>query len=268
MRSFKIRQILLTAFLIFLFQIANLNGSLSLAQTSQSAADLSASEKISLAQSLLRAQDYYHGSINGRLTSSTQKALKKFQEYNSLRKTGQLDLPTIKRLGLESSIVSYRENLTGSANVSSNESIAKAQRILHDRRYYSGPIDGQLTWETQKAIKEFQDDKDLEKTGRLDLPTTEALGLNIYTVSYDGLRVINYDLDSFETVAFVQRVLQDQKYYIGPVNGEMTVATRESLKRYQAEHRLTVTGNLDPATAEMMGLKPVKVPYEKELTAY
>ncbi|MBI4750821.1 MAG: peptidoglycan-binding protein [Acidobacteria bacterium] len=57
------------------------------------------------------------------------------------------------------------------------EFIKLAQVQLRDRNYYGSAIDGRFTASTRSAIKNFQRDKRLEQTSRLDLQTAQALGL-------------------------------------------------------------------------------------------
>lgn len=59
------------------------------------------------------------------------------------------------------------------------ERIREAQRALAAQDYYRGPIDGELTYATQRAIFEYQSDRDITATGNLDGRTAQALGLSL-----------------------------------------------------------------------------------------
>jgi len=63
------------------------------------------------------------------------------------------------------------------ASVVSNEqiSIEELQRLLHDRRYYDGPINGVALYPTWSALKQFQQDRGLKVTGHPDPDTVRAL---------------------------------------------------------------------------------------------
>jgi peptidoglycan hydrolase-like protein with peptidoglycan-binding domain len=216
---------------------------------------LNSREVMRQAQTELRERHYYDGPINGLLTPATQKALRKFQGHEDLRKTQYLDADTAERLGL-------RAKFTGNQiSVSSHEAMVEAQVQLKEEGYYDGPIDGLLTDSTVKALKKFQDHKDLPETGRLDLPTTDALGMSVYTVSHDDMRVFLYNLDSPETIAYTQKELMARKYYDGPIDGTLTEQTREALKRFQSDKNLPATGRLDRTTASRLGLNPAGIPY-------
>ena len=60
--------------------------------------------------------------------------------------------------------------------------------------------------------------------------------------------------NSFQSVQLAQIALRDRGYYNGPINGEMTVATREALRSYQRDHNLPISGDLNPMTARDLGI--------------
>ena len=59
------------------------------------------------------------------------------------------------------------------------ETIRAAQEALRTRGYYRGPIDGNLTDATQRALLAFQIDNRVLATGNLDGRTAELLGLEV-----------------------------------------------------------------------------------------
>jgi len=68
----------------------------------------------------------------------------------------------------------------------STEMIRAAQTALRNQNYYRGTVDGTLNYATQRAIFEYQADKNLTATGNLDWRTAQSLGLNIGTGSTAG----------------------------------------------------------------------------------
>ena len=56
--------------------------------------------------------------------------------------------------------------------------VRQAQERLMSEGFDPGPVDGVLSWETRQALKDFQELKRLQLTGRLDAPTVAALGLD------------------------------------------------------------------------------------------
>lgn len=57
----------------------------------------------------------------------------------------------------------------------SKEQIIKVQTVLKRYDYYEGPIDGELNPDMRQAIKDFQEDEGLEKTGELDEETLKRI---------------------------------------------------------------------------------------------
>jgi peptidoglycan hydrolase-like protein with peptidoglycan-binding domain len=57
------------------------------------------------------------------------------------------------------------------------EAIREAQRVLRDRGFYNGPVNGVMNFQTRNAIRQFQRDRNLALTGELDRDTARALGI-------------------------------------------------------------------------------------------
>ena len=69
--------------------------------------------------------------------------------------------------------------ITGAALADPDTGLQRYQRLLRDRRYEVGPIDGVLGKRTRQALKRFQRDQNLPVTGRLDRETTAALETSV-----------------------------------------------------------------------------------------
>jgi peptidoglycan hydrolase-like protein with peptidoglycan-binding domain len=82
---------------------------------------------------------------------------------------------------------------------------------------------------------------------------SERLGAFDDTTSV-GIQSQQRDFTSFEALQFAQIALRDRGYYTGPINGQVNVATRDALRRYQRDHNLPVTGDLDVRTARDLGV--------------
>jgi hypothetical protein len=57
------------------------------------------------------------------------------------------------------------------------------------------------------------------------------------------------------SVSGVQSALAREGYYDGPIDGSLGPATRNALRRYQRDRGLSVTGRIDRAVAESLGLR-------------
>lgn len=56
------------------------------------------------------------------------------------------------------------------------------------------------------------------------------------------------------TVRSAQKILQQQGYYRGTVDGVIGSQTAAAIRRYQVAEKLRVTGQLNPQTARSLGL--------------
>jgi len=71
---------------------------------------------------------------------------------------------------------------------------------------------------------------------------------------YDGPIYTYGDLLPDQVVANVQSALQEEGYYSGEITGSLGPGTRAALATYQRDHGLVVTGAIDEATIELLGL--------------
>jgi len=60
---------------------------------------------------------------------------------------------------------------------SADARVREAQRVLQERGYYRGPLDGLMTPETRRAVWNFQMAQGFRLSGRLEPQTMDALGL-------------------------------------------------------------------------------------------
>ena len=77
--------------------------------------------------------------------------------------------------------------------------------------------------------------------------------LNSY-YDYDGPVYTYSNLLPDEVIANVQTALQDAGYYYGEITGSMGVDTRAALANFQRDYGLSITGAIDEATVEALGL--------------
>ena len=71
---------------------------------------------------------------------------------------------------------------------------------------------------------------------------------------YDGPIYTYGNLLPDQVILNVQRALKQLGYYTGGLNGSLGPATRQALARYQEDAGLEVTGAIDAATVEALGL--------------
>jgi len=71
---------------------------------------------------------------------------------------------------------------------------------------------------------------------------------------YDGPIYTYGNLLPDQVIVNVQRALQEQGYYAGGPTGSLGPATRQAIANYQQDAGLIVTGAIDAATVESLGL--------------
>ena len=155
------------------------------------------------------------------------------------------------------------------------DQIMQVQKMLKEKGLYTGEATGKMEDDFRTAIKSYQKDNGLKQTGTLNRATLEKMGI----VLTDAQKAIPVDPNSYATtteknststgsttkkppvfraskeqIMAAQKVLKDGSMYAGEQDGKLSDATREGLKKYQAANGLKVTGTLNQATLEKMGI--------------
>jgi peptidoglycan hydrolase-like protein with peptidoglycan-binding domain len=155
------------------------------------------------------------------------------------------------------------------------DQITQVQKILKDKKLYTGEATGKYDDGTRNGIKSFQKDNGLKETGTLNRATLEKFGVELT----DAQKAIPASPNSFakpdepktttktektstktifratsDQVKAAQKALKDKSMYSGEQSGKLDDATRDGLKKYQDANGLKVTGTLNQATLEKMGI--------------
>jgi SH3 domain-containing YSC84-like protein 1 len=162
--------------------------------------DMANQDSIKQAQQALKTQGLYKGAVDGKSNAEFESALRAYQTQNQIQVTGKLDPQTMAKLGLTSGHKPQppltpdpdnpRDNppvvtppdqkpKPGEGNASSVEDIRQVQMALKNRGFDPGEINGMISSQTQKAIKDFQTANNLPVSGNLDQRTLTALGVKI-----------------------------------------------------------------------------------------
>ena len=145
------------------------------------------------------------------------------------------------------------------------DDVLELQTRLKDLQYYTGSLSGRYREGTREAVKTFQGDYGLEKTGIAD-PDTQGL---IFSAQYRPLR---YGA-SGEEVKKLQTRLTELGYYTGKITGNYKENTQKSVRGFQEAAGLTPTGAADIQTLQMLydsgaAAKGSGAEEEKDLSAY
>lgn len=125
--------------------------------------------------------------------------------------------------------------------------VEAVQRELAAAGFYKGEIDGVAGRRTRAAIEEYQRSVGIEVTGQpsQDLAdhiryTREISEASLFTGSIGP----DPDAEARARVRRVQTGLAELAYSPGPINGELTRATRRAIMAFQRDRRLPETGEI------------------------
>ena len=169
------------------------------------------------------------------------------------------------------------------------DQIKQVQTILIGKKLYTGEATGKYDDGTRTGIKSFQKDNGLKETGTLNRATLEKFGVEL-TATQKTIPVSSSSFASSDTstskstkstssttsttgkpsddspkrpapfranadqIKSAQKILKDGKMYTGDETGKLDDATRDGLKKYQGANTLKVTGTLNSATLDKMGI--------------
>jgi len=157
--------------------------------------------------------------------------------------SGNVTLSLTSRAAAEASPSASR--VTSGAADRTVTDLRTAQQELKDRGYYSGGVDGVAGPATHAALRDYQRDRSLKVTGRLDARTlaslaSESAAAVVQNASPSALPAMD--------VSTAQQELKNRGYYTGVVDGIWGPATQSALIGYQRDHGLKTTGRLDAST--------------------
>lgn len=167
------------------------------------------------------------------------------------------------------------------------DQIKQVQTMLKDKKLYTGEASGTYNDDTRTGIKSLQKENGLKETGTLNRATLEKFGVTLT----DTQKAIPVSPGSFasatknttsskstastsskattsgaapkkpapfrangDQIKAAQKLLKDGKMYAGETTGTLDDATRDGLKKYQGANSLNVTGTLNAATLDKMGI--------------
>jgi len=129
-----------------------------------------AKEQALAVQQALSGLGYQVGPQDGKMNGNTLEVLRTFQQDMGLPANGRTDAQTLEALGF---CVSNDGSMDFPAD--RRRQLQTAQRLLAEQGYDPGPADGQMGNKTREALKQFQADRGLSQTGKVDAATRAAL---------------------------------------------------------------------------------------------
>ncbi|MBP7415698.1 MAG: peptidoglycan-binding protein [Pyrinomonadaceae bacterium] len=165
---------------------------------------------------------------------------------------------------------------------STKDQVKEAQTMLKSKGKFTGEVTGVSSAEWKTAVKAYQGDNGLTKTGSLNRATLEKMGIALtdkqklipvspssFTAPGDvaGMKVKDKPSTSSDgpkkpapfsankdQITALQKVLKDGKMFTGEANGERSDALKDAVKAYQKANGLKETGGINAATLEKAGI--------------
>jgi peptidoglycan hydrolase-like protein with peptidoglycan-binding domain len=159
------------------------------------------------------------------------------------------------------------------------DQVTQAQKMLKGKGVYAGEATGKLDDPTRESIKNYQKVNGLKDTGTLNRATLEKMGIELT----DKQKLIPASPNSYassdakpsdvktangagkprhpifratkDQIMDAQKLLKSKGMYSGDETGKLDDATREGLKKFQEASSIKVTGTLNQATLEKMGIE-------------
>lgn len=169
------------------------------------------------------------------------------------------------------------------------DQIKQVQTMLKEKKLYAGDASGTYNNETRAGIKSFQKDSGLRETGTLNRATLEKFGV-VLTDKQKEMPVTDSSMTpdagtstskkpkaekaasanktatddkpkrapvfraNKDQISAAQKMLKSKSMYSGDETGKLDDATRDGLKKFQDANGVKVTGTLNAATLEKMGI--------------
>ena len=215
-------------------------------------------------QLLIDAGVSLRGGADGAFGRVSEAALKEYQKDHGLDQTGVADEATL--LALTGSVVavpSEYAQLVGLRPGALGDSVAALQRRLLDIGItVRGGVDGVFGPATAQALKAFQDQRGLEKTGIVDEVTAIALSKDPSEVeSYGSTTGYGVYGEGGSRVLSLQTALIQAGITVrGGADGWFGSATSAAIMKFQRREGLQVTGVVNNQTAERLGLEKELAP--------
>ena len=212
-----------------------------LGSTLNALAQTAPSSNVRYVQSLLAKNDFDPGAIDGVAGASTKNAIIRAQQSLGLTADGVAGSRTIAALedsGSVTPINTKAEQKESPAPVSS--SVMNLQKLLADRGFYNGVVDGVMGSQTRAAIISAQKTYNLTPDGVAGSQTLAALESDGTKTSVTPISTPS--LTKIAEVSNLQELLGRRGFYNGAVDGLMGPQTRLAIVAAQRNYGLVTDG--------------------------
>jgi len=129
---------------------------------------------------------------------------------------------------------------------SEGEAVRDLQKLLTDKGFYTGPINGKFGPMTEEAVMIYQHGAGLEIDGVVGIDTLNKL------IAKPRPPGTYRQGDEGDGVKKLQQALKDKKFYTGPVNGKFGPLTEDAVIRFQKANNLEADGIVGRVTLEKL----------------
>ncbi len=168
---------------------------------------------------------------------------------------------------------------------STKEQVKEAQTMLKAKSVFAGEVTGVSSADWKTAVKSYQGENGLTKTGSLNRATLEKMGItltdkqklipvNPNTIASGDSKTEKPKAKASETakttgdgakrpapfqankdqITALQTKLKEAKMFMGEASGERSDELKDAIKKYQTDNSLKSTGGINAATLEKMGI--------------
>ena len=206
------------------------------------------SSDVKYVQSLLAKNGFDPGAIDGVSGASTKNAILRAQKAFGLTPDGIVGSRTIAALedgktvdesATKVDVVDTKVNVSETTS-SASSTVMNLQKLLADRGFYNGAVDGIMGSQTRSAIVAAQKAYNLTADGVAGPQTLAAL-------ESDGAKAATTNISSTSTtksaeVSTLQELLSKRGFYNGAVDGIMGPQTRTAIVAAQQSYGLVADG--------------------------
>jgi len=210
--------------------------------------------KVSQLQTDLMQLGYYYAEITGNFGEKTEAAVKEFQKKNGLTADGVAGTNTLN--AVEAAVRKIGGGTTNSTAKglkfgSTGKEVGDLQENLTTLGFYYGDITNHFGQLTQTAVKKFQKSRGLTQDGVAGSQTLAAIASAVEGTGSTPAGSTGTSLregDSGTKVGDLQTRLKSLGYYYGEVTKHFGTLTKQAVKKFQDDNKLTVDGIAGTAT--------------------
>ncbi|MFM7888433.1 MAG: peptidoglycan-binding protein, partial [Pseudanabaena sp.] len=208
-------------------------------------AEVTPSSDVKYVQSLLAKNGFDPGVIDGVAGASTKNAIIRAQQSLGLTPDGIAGNLTIAALenGAPVDKTEARTSTSDTTSASvSNASVMNLQKLLADRGFYKGAVDGIMGNQTRNAIIEAQKAYNLTPDGVAGSLTLAALESDVNKITTTSIIASNTSTTKSTEVANLQELLSKRGFYNGAIDGIIGNQTRSAIISAQKNYGLNADG--------------------------